>query len=821
MINFNKISALALALTGAFTTTAAGTVLSNFDNVSDLQKWEVLANSSVKLTLNTDKKFIANGSGSGIFSTPIMGNGESQWPRITFYFGKNKVIRDWSNHHVLKMTVFNPSDEVIKLGLQLRFNGGLRLDYPNKVTLNPGRNDVFWELSDVLIDSTVDSLLVLHSLPQKAYTLYLDDLVLDFDGKVLEKRLQKLEEKFAASAMYNAPEVAKSSAALKRDIANCRKITDLKKRSYEATNCFRRYLKLQNEYFKAVRSNQIAAMKAKQPNAQWYYGWAHALNKIYREEQPFPGIIGSAAELNMARNEGESLLLAVYSDKKAKNVRAVCSDLWSKSGNRISAKSVAVDPVGFVKTYRSIYRVDDNAVWRPDIVMRNLKSIDLDAKVWQPWHLEVSTTEATLPGKYTGTVTFTADNMPDLKVPVTVNVWNFRLADTFPQPSVFSYQADGGAHRLFTKDSKAWKEFSDFMAGKRSFDTLSDEAKRLRAIHLDNERVLRKHHISPVPLYCAHRELKMSDLDRLLAMDINYFNIDYVHPQVVLKGAKYPDAVRKVLLKRLGNVVPELRKRNLMDRALLYSFDEVRENQFAAANDILSEIKRLYPDLTLVTTAMDMDYGKSSGLDRYVDIWVPTVQRYHADQEQYANLRKQGKKVWFYTCCGGRGYMDFLIESPLSGVRMLSGIAQHKYGADGFLYYSATNWTVKRMVDSGPLTQHSGRSYLSYNGCGLLLYPASGMVLPSLRLKAVRDGMEDFEYLRMLKELKAANSITDVTDLAAAERLIKIEDAVMTDIFKYDQQGGNLQKMRLEVGALLSKYADKLPAESGKLKIRP
>ncbi len=791
---------------------AADTVLSDFDDEQALTAWTPLEKSTVTLRLNRDPQYISDGRGSGIFSTPALSSGESQWPRITLNFVGTKLPRDWSNYQVLRLTVFNPSDEPVPLGMQLRFNGGLRLDF-KEPGLPPGRSEISWELPEVLVGATVDSLLVLHSLPPKPYTLYLDELRLGFSNSVLDQRIKDLRKQVKAENISDDPQIESSFKALDAELAQLTAAGDApEKRSAKLSAVRNKFNRQQNILYQAGRDRQIAQLHTRFPQLPWGYGWANSLVKVYRTERPFPGSIGGTPELALARNEGESLQIALLAPKQAIHaVQARVGDLKTADGRKLNATRISIHPEGYLKTLRSVYPTD-NVVWRPDVVLEHLGKIELDAQAWQPFWVDVETSFDTRPGEYTGKIIFSGDSVPDLAVPIKITVWDFALPRVFTQPNVFSYQTDASNHRIYTNDAAAWNEFNDFLAGRRTLEQCGAEARRLRQIELDTELLLQRHHITPAPLYCAHRQLKLEDAERWLARGGNYFNIDYVHPQTVKNAEPYPDSVRRVLLKRLAGVVPELRRRGLSDRAFLYAFDEVRENQFFAARQILSEIKASYPELPIVTTAFDSSYGRDNGLEKCIDIWVPTIERFMNELPKVREVQKSGKKVWFYTCAGGKDQLDFLIETPWTAPRLLTGLAQHKFQADGFLYYSTTNWEKKTIVTQGPLTEHNGRSYQSYNGCGLLLYPGPGQALPSIRLKAVRDGLEDHEYIRLLQKLMLRQDLLSEADQQLAKQLLAVDPAVLDTIYSYDRTGKLLNAERQRAGQLLSRHAGRLQA---------
>ncbi len=133
-----------------------------------------------------------------------------------------------------------------------------------------------------------------------------------------------------------------------------------------------------------------------------------------------------------------------------------------------------------------------------------------------------------------------------------------------------------------------------------------------------------------------------------------------------------------------------------------------------------------------------------------VDIWCPTLDSF--DDKTLSERMAQGDRLWFYTVWGRPGIM---IEFPNIDARMMFWMC-FKYNAEGFLYWGTTHWDLnckddKRWPEVPWITYNRQPGH---NGCGYLIYPGpDGTPLSSIRLETVRDGIEDYEYLYLLKNL--------------------------------------------------------------------
>ncbi len=81
---------------------------------------------------------------------------------------------------------------------------------------------------------------------------------------------------------------------------------------------------------------------------------------------------------------------------------------------------------------------------------------------------------------------------------------------------------------------------------------------------------------------------------------------------------------------------------------------------------------------------------------------------------------------------------------------MQPGFINESLGLNGLLYWRVDNWS------SDPWNNVYGYAG-GYPGEGMLVYPGAqvglpGQVVPSMRLKYLRDGVDDYDYVELLKQ---------------------------------------------------------------------
>ncbi|RAP73819.1 DUF4091 domain-containing protein [Paenibacillus montanisoli] len=166
---------------------------------------------------------------------------------------------------------------------------------------------------------------------------------------------------------------------------------------------------------------------------------------------------------------------------------------------------------------------------------------------------------------------------------------------------------------------------------------------------------------------------------------------------------------------------------------------------------ILSGIVRKFmPGIPLLEAVETHD------LSGAVDILVPKNVYYLEHQEKFEKLRSLGDKLWFYTCCfpGGKS-MNRLWDMPLLRTRYLHW-GNYKYDLEGFLH-----WGLNHCDDDKDPYEQTDLFFPP--GDTHITFPGPNGPLGSVRLEAMRAGIEDYELLKQLaaKDKALADELTD------------------------------------------------------------
>jgi hypothetical protein len=115
--------------------------------------------------------------------------------------------------------------------------------------------------------------------------------------------------------------------------------------------------------------------------------------------------------------------------------------------------------------------------------------------------------------------------------------------------------------------------------------------------------------------------------------------------------------------------------------------------------------------------------------------------------------------LWSYTSCnaGPGNAPEWMMDYPPINERIQAGFLNWTQGATGILYYRSDGWTAGNALSSWNNTDMLDCGGFSRPGDGIFLYPpgpiGSTESAPGIRLKAIRDGIQDYEYAQILISL--------------------------------------------------------------------
>ncbi len=462
--------------------------------------------------------------------------------------------------------------------------------------------------------------------------------------------------------------------------------------------------------------------------------WQHVLTST--EAGPL-----RAAELSAARNEYEAFRIIVRAGAEALQGVNVVAGPLTGPGGEIAAQNITLFREHYINVSEPSYASTAPLGWYPDALIPFVSPIDgselsgakYDAVPFgvepasnQGVWVDVFVPPATTPGEYQGTLTVSAGDKPLGRVPVKLTVWNVALPATMAMRSNF-----GGLGSRVTK--------AHGIAG----DT--PEAVALEDRYIDS---LLAHRCVPSslgkvwPKWDPEKGIDDTETgERLRRMieerHVNALSLPFSYRNDPAKCKQY-----------LAALAGYLRTKGWLDLGYIYLRDEpnnaedykvVRE-QGALIHEADPGIQRMCTEQTITSNA---EWGDLYGA---VDIWCPLWCLY--DEATARQRQALGERIWSYTalCQGKRQNPFWQIDFAPVNFRAPLWVSWH-YDIKGFLYWSSVYWTDGQDVWTTPHFRNK------YWGEGMLLYPGkeAGIAGPvtSIRLKLIREAMEDFEYMTL------------------------------------------------------------------------
>lgn len=476
--------------------------------------------------------------------------------------------------------------------------------------------------------------------------------------------------------------------------------------------------------------------------------------------------------LELMRNESESvqLNLTAAEDVDLRDVDLRLPRLMRSDGQTF-AGSLKWERVGYIPR-RTGYLphplgVDPAWKWLPDPLLPSKPFRVRPASTQGTW-LTVRALPETEPGVYSGTVEVVRGKELLHSVRIRVEVAEAVLPSRFATRNSFSV-LDG-----FTRSA-----YPD----------------RFRQMKRESWSVLLDHRMSPDDI-SRFKTPNSDDIEYACDRGMNGFNVLNVVPEpadpmtpvvyTAEAGILASNEFYRSFLARLRPVVADVKRHGHMNLAYVYGFDERGSEYYPVMREFRRRLRRDIPGIHLLSTSRayrDLAIGEN-GLTGPVDVcdwFCPLLSDWRPEISD--SLRRQGKEVWWYVSgIPDYPYANFAsIEHPLIEARIL-GWMTHLYGVDGFLYWAVNFWEQSNGLLKTDDTYLDWDSTIDnhHHGDGVLIYPGADHILPSIRLAAIRDGIEDGELLRTLPKSESdgvcrqiIRSLTDFTRDPAVLRSVR------------------------------------------------
>jgi hypothetical protein len=553
-----------------------------------------------------------------------------------------------------------------------------------------------------------------------------------------------------------------------------------------------------------ILSGVVLLGAAAESQADWQVWTLAQTRRVLRDE---PAGKGVEVKLSAARNEWESFQILMRSTEPIKGVDVVPGDLKGPEGAFLAAREARLYRQHQMEIKEGTYRNDKfKPGWYPDPLipfrhpvprqsLRNARltavPFDLPADQTHGFWVDIHVPQDAPPGEYRGSYRVTADDRKAVEIPVAVTVWGFDL----PRVSTLVTSLGSPAGRLrgyYRERAKAGKE---------------PEPVDWAAVEAQCTALLSEHRVNATPpagilMPVAKPDGSFEIPAEQVAAFRDFVDLCHVnafctpHPSVAVKDPEAEKTKLHAWLKSWDRAAAAL------DRPVLFYTYLKDEPNDAEAYKYVQKWGKAVREAKSVVKVMVVEQTKTQDEkwgDLYgaIDIWCPLFSLH--DPETAAKRQAEGETIWTYTAlCQLEPTPWWHIDYPLLNYRVPAWMAW-RYRMKGILYWGGMcYWSQAEdpWTDAYTYGRQKGKKGLVYNGEGTLVYPARAVgydgIAPSLRLKALRDSIEDYEYLAILEKA------------GLADKAQEIVLSVAKSFFDWDKDPAACQKARAKLAELIA-----------------
>jgi len=300
---------------------------------------------------------------------------------------------------------------------------------------------------------------------------------------------------------------------------------------------------------------------------------------------------------------------------------------------------------------------------------------------------------------------------------------------------------------------------------------------------------------------CGNFQFVIDKKDRPLRIYIDDLVAECEGRDVVIDDFELKTEIAEIQ-KQVGQQIDHWREKGWLLYGHVYGWDEARPEEYEAVSTAYRRVLEVVPDAPIMQTYYTN--RTPADLNDTVRIWCALTA--NQDDPFFEARRAEGDVTWLYVCCGPKPpYANFFIDQPAIDHRVLFWQTWQK-DCTGFLYWRVNYWFG--LLPEQPDGQHwpdeadwDCRDLATYkefkvNGDGWLIYPGRDFEpLSSVRLETVRDGIEDYEYLWLLRELDPANP------------LLQVGEDISQDYTHFSKDPGAMLRRREAVAGAIEGFA--------------
>ena len=468
------------------------------------------------------------------------------------------------------------------------------------------------------------------------------------------------------------------------------------------------------------------------------------------------------------------------------------SDLTSSTGKVIPQKQVSLFFEHYIQIYAESSPIGATGYW-PDALAPLKESFSMQAMYAvvgnRPVWVDITIPAGTAAGEYSGKITVSKDGNILETLDLQLEVYNFSLPEQTHLITYFNI-SKGELGRLYNKPvtnpeiEQLSQPYFDILSTHR-LETWFNEP-LVPELTLNGENVVLKFNEQRYDYYMnklkTNRVILESGPHELVSQ---------------IKAEPFSPAFNKIIKSYLTAVDSWFRKNGWSDRLVFNSpIDEPNtKKDYEETRQWAMLVHEAAPGVHFLSTESPVSDNPEWGTFRgYVDNFCVHGNSLNDPKVKQALLEEQakgGEATWYISCDQTYPQPNYFIDAPAMDPVMVPWITA-RYHMNGILYWAANFWNQTPDPWLDPVTYISGfdcsGGYV-LNGEGSLIYPGDrtkrytgqpDVIGPvsSIRLELLREGIEDYEYLWMLKDLGdtafAESTINNmVVDVSAFSRNVE------------------------------------------------
>ncbi|MFH1922383.1 MAG: glycoside hydrolase domain-containing protein [Planctomycetota bacterium] len=559
--------------------------------------------------------------------------------------------------------------------------------------------------------------------------------------------------------------------------------------------------------------------------------WCDATRKVPKQ-RGLPTGGSDAAALSAARNDYEAVQIVVRPKESLKGLTAEAGPLVGPGDASIPAENIKISRVHY---HYVDHPTDSTGVrdWWPDALPPLDEPIDVAAGENQPLWILVHVPEEARAGDYQGEIRLEAEGF-SAAVPIRLHVWDFALPEQNHVETAFGFSA-GEVFR---------------------YHQLKDDADKRKVLDL-YFKSFSEHRISPydpspmdgigvrfLPEADPPRaEVDFSAFDPAMTRAVEEYHFTGLRLPIQGMGGGTFHARYEPKIEGFGEETPQyqamfssyvkqleehFREKDWLEMAYIYWFDEPAPKDYEFVRKGFERLKKHAPGLRTMLTEQPEE-----ALAGPVDIWCAITPNY--DHEAAEKRRPHGERFWWYVCTGPKApYCTLFIDHPATELRVWLW-QTWKRKIEGVLVWQSNYWTsgaafpdqVQNPYDdpmgyvSGYSTPRGVKRFWG-NGDGRFIYPPLAAATPgasrpgpvveppasSIRWEMLREGIEDYEYLHLLRELIAKRrGDLSPDEVKKYEALLEVPESISKNMTTFTTDPAPIYARRAAIAEAIEQLA--------------